>query len=98
MSTAFYSNDLLILADEILRESCLGRAVAFSPNQNSIRLNGVDLGVNLGRGFSRIGSSSYNPNLQGPIQRIDGLQKVDAVYKWSSVENRWLTDTIFPTR
>ncbi|MGG6463275.1 putative Ig domain-containing protein [Solilutibacter silvestris] len=98
MSTAFYSDDALAYADNALRQNYLEKAVALSPIQNLIRLNGVDLGVDLGRGYARIGSSSYNPSLQGPLQRIDRLQRVDAVYKWSSVENRWVTDTIFPTK
>jgi hypothetical protein len=98
MSSAFHSDELLVLAEQTLRKKHLQKAIALSPGQNIIRLNGIDLGFDLGRGFSRIGSSKFRPDLQGPPQLIDNLQKVDAVFKYDANTGKWVTDTIFPTR
>ncbi len=98
MSSAFNSDEMLVYADNMVRENYLERAVTLAPGQNVIRINGVDVGLDVGRGYARIGSSAYNPNLKGPLQRIDGLHRVDAVYKWDAAQKRWVTDTIFPSR
>jgi hypothetical protein len=98
MASAFNSDELLSFADNAVRQNYLERAAALSPGQTVLRLEGVDLGFDLGRGYARIGGSTFSPSLQGPPQLFTGLQKVDAVYKWDSTLNRWATDTIFPVR
>lgn len=98
LSSAFHSDELLVFAEQTLRNNHLQRAIALSPGQNVIRLSGVDLGTDLGRGFARIGGSRFRPDLQGPTELISNLQKVDAVFKYDANTGKWITDTIFPTR
>lgn len=98
MSSAFHSDELLVYADDVLRQNYLERAAALSPGQTVIRLEGVDLGSDLGRGYTRIGGSAFNSTIQGAPQLITSLQRVDAVYKWNPTLNRWVTDTLFPVR
>jgi filamentous hemagglutinin len=55
-----------------------------------------DLGMDLGRGYKRISSSRYRPELQGPPVKVENLQSVQATYELNPQTNVWETVTIFP--
>ena len=53
-----------------------------------------DLGVTVGRGFSRIGTSRQT-NLLGPLQRHE-LTGVRGTFELNSATGQWETITLFP--
>lgn len=67
MSSAFYSDQLLIKVDQTIRNGgALQAAIAKNPGETIITLrpaNVGDLGVSVGRGFERIAGSKLNPGL-----------------------------------
>ena len=61
-----------------------------------LRVEGFDVGTDLGRGYSRIGSGTYKPGAQGPLVRREGLAKATAVYEKNATTGKWETITIYP--
>ena len=102
MSSAFNSDDLLLYADQELRKKggVLEKKIKDS-NSPFITIIPNDMDsfeFELGRGFKRIGQSKFRPDLQGPIEKIDGLKKVQATYEFNAINGVWETITIFPSK
>ncbi|NOZ54347.1 MAG: hypothetical protein GXP08_14655 [Gammaproteobacteria bacterium] len=102
MSSAFHSDNLLIHADQAVRNNgALKTAIANNPGKSFITVKpaGVgDLGVDLGRGFQRISGSKFKPELQGAPRLIENLRSVQATYEFNPATKAWETITIFPSR
>lgn len=103
LSSAFYTDDLLIFADKSIREGGgLERAIVRQPGQTVIRVEASDvgdLGVDLGRGYVRVGANSNKPAnaaVVGPVQRIDGLRSAQGIYEFNSQKSVWEVITIYP--
>lgn len=99
MSSAFYSDDLLVYADRAERnDGALQAVIARSPDAqfSTIGPSEVgDLGLDLGRGFGRFSGSKLKPELEGPPTLIPNLRSMQATYKVNSSRNEWETITIF---
>lgn len=95
-ASSFYSNDLLAASDLYIRQNFLDRALSFygSRNINRITLEGVEIGIPLGRSVERIGRE---PQMTGPFRQIENLVRVNAVYTLDRSTNTWKTLTIYPT-
>jgi filamentous hemagglutinin len=102
LSSAFYSDELLIKADQAIRNGgALQAAIARNPGESFITVKPADvgdLGVSLGRGFERISGSKLNPALQGPPNMVQDLRSAQATYEFNPSTNKWETVTIFPAR
>jgi hypothetical protein len=102
MSSAFHSDELLVSADQMVRNNgALKAAIAQNPGKSIITVKPADvgdLGVDLGRGFERIGGSKLKPELQGPPRLVENLRSVQATYEFNRANNVWETITIFPSR
>ncbi|MCZ6249642.1 MULTISPECIES: hypothetical protein [Vibrio] len=102
MSSAFHSNDLLLYADQEIRKKggILEKKIKES-NSNILTVRPDDMDsfeLDLGRGFKRIGKSKYQPDLQGPVEMVKGLDKVQATYELNKSNGVWETITIFPSK
>ena len=102
MSSAFHSNDLLLYADQEIRKKggVLEKKIKES-NSNIVTVKPNDMDsfeLDLGRGFKRIGKAKYQPDLQGPIEMVNGLDKVQATYELNKSNGVWETITIFPSK
>lgn len=95
-SSAFYSDELLIEADQAIRNGPLQARIAADPTATVIRIDGFDVGQSLGRGYSRIGSATYQPGMQGPLLMREGLTKATAIYEKNATTGVWETITIWP--
>ncbi|MEM9103948.1 MAG: hypothetical protein AAGB12_16690 [Pseudomonadota bacterium] len=101
MSSAFHSDELLIYADQYVRKNILPMAIANTPDANTILVTPQevgDIGVDLGRGYVRIGGSKYRPNIHGAPQFINNLNSVQGTYQYNPSLGVWETITIFPAR
>lgn len=102
MSSAFHSDELLIHADQAVRNNgALQAAIAQNPGKSIITVKPADvgdLGVDLGRGFERIAGSKLKPELQGAPNLVENLRSVQATYEFNQAEQVWETITIFPAR
>ncbi|QMV15561.1 hypothetical protein Vspart_02883 [Vibrio spartinae] len=102
MSSAFHSDELLVRADQAVRNNgALQAIIAQNPNKSILTLTPKDvgdLGVDLGRGFERIAGSKFNPELQGATNMVENLRSVQATYEFNQVKQVWETITIFPSR
>jgi hypothetical protein len=103
LSSAFYSDDLLIETDLRIRNGgALQNAIARQPGRAFVRVEVQDvgdLGISLGYGYNRVGATaneSFNANAIGPLQRIDNLTSAQGVYKFNSTTGVWETVTIYP--
>ena len=45
-----------------------------------------------------MGGGAYNPSIQGPLNFVEGLNKVQASYEFNAVSGKWETVTIFPVK
>ncbi|WP_236247299.1 DUF637 domain-containing protein [Pseudomonas tohonis] len=102
MSSAFYSDQLLIKADQAVRnDGALQAVIARNPGQTIVTVKPTDvgdLGISLGRGFERIAGSRLNSDLQGAPRMVGDLRSVQATYELNPVTKKWETITIFPSR
>jgi hypothetical protein len=103
MSSVFYSDDLLIQADNSIRNSGgLSNAIARQPGESVVRVltdDVGDLGVNLGYGYVRpghTGSKVFNATVEGPLQRIDNLRSAQGIYEFNPTIGKWETITVYP--
>jgi len=103
LSSAFHSDDLLIFADQSIRDGgALQSAIARQPGQTVIRVEAADvgdLGTNLGRGYVRIGATANkaaNAAAVGPWQRLDNLRSAQGIYEFNTQKNAWETITVYP--
>ncbi|EJL84603.1 hypothetical protein PMI15_02082 [Polaromonas sp. CF318] len=95
-STAFNSSSLLTQSDLIIRQNYLDRAIALSsPGVQRITIEGVDMGVTVGRGYDRVSSV---PGNAGPLQFNSALSRVTAVYDYDAATKTWRTTTIYPVK
>jgi len=92
-STAFNSDDLLVHADDFLRNNYLNSAIKNAePGTLRIKVSG-NTGVDLGRGYVPVGKKT---GLSGPLQKVDGLTNAEAWYVYDPAKNIWQTNTIYP--
>jgi hypothetical protein len=102
MSSAFHSDELLVYADQMIRNNgALKSVIAQNPGKTIVTVKPTDigdLGVDLGRGFEKIGGSKLKPDLQGPPRLIENLRSVQATYEFNQTKKVWETITIFPSR
>ncbi|MEX0732142.1 MAG: hypothetical protein WED00_15665, partial [Aquisalimonadaceae bacterium] len=102
MSSAFHSDELLVYADQAVRNNgALQAAIAQNPGKTIITVKPTDvgdLGVGLGRGFERIAGSKLKPGLQGPPRLVESLRSVQATYEFNQATKVWEAITIFPSR
>jgi len=102
MSSAFHSDQLLIQADQAVRNGgALQAVIAQNPGKTIVTVKPADvgdLGVNLGRGFERVSGSKLNPALQGAPELVSDLRSVQATYEFNQTTKIWETITIFPAR
>ncbi|MCB1892779.1 MAG: hypothetical protein KDF48_11200 [Rhodocyclaceae bacterium] len=103
LSSAFYSDGLLISTDQAIREyGGLARAIARQPGQTVVRVEVQDvgdLGESVGFGYVRIastGNKTANEVGMGPLQRIDNLRSAQGIYELDTVTGVWQTITIYP--
>lgn len=103
LSSAFHSDDLLIFADQAIRDGgALQRAIARQPGQTVVRVEASDvgdLGSNLGRGYVRIGATANkgaNASVVGPVQRVDNLRSAQGIYEFNIHKQVWETITVYP--
>ena len=95
-STAFNSDALLAQSDQLIRQNYLDRAIALSnPGAQRVTVDGVDIGMNIGRGFDRVASA---PGAVGPLQFNSSLSHVTAVYSYDAATGVWRTVTIYPVK
>ncbi|MDD1510153.1 hypothetical protein [Pseudomonas sp. CNPSo 3701] len=102
MSSAFHSDQLLVRADQAVRNGgALQAAIAKNPGATIVTVKPADvgdLGISLGRGFERVGGSKLNPELMGAPRKVNDLRSVQATYELNPVTKKWETITIFPSR
>jgi hypothetical protein len=102
MSSAFHSNELLVFADQAVRNNgALKVAIAHNPGKSIVTVKPSDvgdLGVDLGRGFERLSGSKFKPELQGAPHLIENLRSVQVTYEFDQATKVWETITIFPAR
>jgi filamentous hemagglutinin len=103
LSSAFYSDDLLVTADQSVRNSGgLEKAIASQPGMSVVRVTTGDvgdLGVDLGYGYQRVaatGNKTANATLNGPLLRVDNLRSAQGIYEFNSVTGKWETITVYP--
>ncbi|KRB76817.1 hypothetical protein ASE07_26285 [Noviherbaspirillum sp. Root189] len=103
LSSAFYSDGLLISTDQAIRTSGgLPNAIARQPGQTVVRVETQDvgnLGVDLGYGYKRIGATSnvkVNSTTLGPLLRIDNLRSAQGIYEFNVATGNWETITVYP--
>lgn len=103
LSSAFHRDDLLIFADQAIRDGgALQRAIARQPGQTVVRVEASDvgdLGSNLGRGYVRIGATANkgaNATAVGPVQRVDNLRSAQGIYEFNVHTRVWETITVYP--
>lgn len=103
LSSAFYSDDLLLHADQSIRNGGgLANAIARQPGRSAIRVTAEDvgdLGVELGYGYkplSKKGDAIFQSGAQGPLQRLEGLRSASGFYAFNSVTGQWETVSVFP--
>jgi YD repeat-containing protein len=103
MSSVFYSDDLLIQADNSIRTSGgLSNAITRQPGESVVRVltdDVGDLGVSLGYGYVRpghTGSKAFNATVEGPLQRIDNLRSAQGIYVLNPTTGKWETITVYP--
>ncbi|MGL4435803.1 MAG: hypothetical protein ACRCVM_08165, partial [Giesbergeria sp.] len=95
-STAFHSDALLAQSDQLIRQKYLDRAIALSPpGAQRVTVEGVDMGVNIGRGFDRVSSTL---GAAGPLQFNSNLSRATAVYSYDAASGVWRTVTIYPVK
>jgi hypothetical protein len=91
LSSAFYSDNLLIAADQAIRDSGgLQNAIARQPGQSVVRVETQDvgnLGVDLGYGYQRIGATG---------NKIDSLRSAQGIYELNPATGQWETITVYP--
>lgn len=104
ISSAFHSDDLLIYADDYIRSSgALQRVAANNPGKSVIQVTSSDvgdIGVDLGRGYLRIGytgNKPFNATVLGPVQRVDNLTSAQGWYEFDPLKNIWETVTVYPS-
>lgn len=102
MSSAFNSDELLVFADQAVRNNgALRTAIESNPGATIVTVKPSDvgdLGVGLGRGFERLAGSKLQPDLQGAPNMVPNLRSVQATYEFNSLSKSWETITIFPSR
>ncbi|MDY1014124.1 hypothetical protein SOM63_19120, partial [Pseudomonas viridiflava] len=102
LSSAFHSDDLLVQADQFVRNNALQKAIARNPGSDTVRVTADDVGdvgAELGRGFKRIwssGNTAKNLEVLGAPAKISNLRSVEGVYQFNPGKNVWETITIFP--
>ena len=95
-STAFNSDALLVQSDQFIRQNYLDRAIALAaPGAQRVTIEGVDMGINIGRGFDRVSSA---PGVAGPLQFNSNLSRATAVYSYDAAAGVWRTVTIYPVK
>jgi hypothetical protein len=95
-STAFNSNELLVRADQVIREQYLNRALSIKGgNPSEIVVQGVDIGQVVGRGYDRVSSAVGGV---GPLQYHDNLTRATAVLRYNTATSQWNTITIYPVK
>ncbi|WP_155500397.1 MULTISPECIES: hypothetical protein [Pseudomonas syringae group] len=102
LSSAFHSDDLLVQADQFVRNNALQKAIARNPGSDTVRVTADDVGdvgADLGRGFKRIwssGNTAKNLEVLGAPAKVSNLRSVEGVYQFNPGKNVWETITIFP--
>ncbi|MBN1008294.1 hypothetical protein [Amphritea pacifica] len=92
-STAFNSDELLVNADDFLRNNYLDDAIKNAePGTLRIKVS-ADTGVELGRGYIPVGKKTGQ---SGPLQTVNDLTNVEAWYVYDPAKNIWQTNTIYP--
>lgn len=94
-STAFHTDALLVKADQAVRSGELQAKIAADPSATVIKVTRVDVGMDVGRGYSRI-TNRPNPDTQGPLQYHRSITNVTAVYEKNLTTGVWETITIYP--
>lgn len=104
LSSAFYSDALLISTDQAVREGGgLASAIARQPGESVVRVEAQDvgdLGMDLGYGYARLyktGNLAANEAAVGPLQRIDGLSSAKGIYEFNPMTKIWETITVYPS-
>ena len=83
LSSAFHSDDLLVQADQFVRDNALQSAIARNPGSNTVRVtvdDVGDVGIYLGRGFKRVwsnGNAAKNLEVLGAPAKVDNLRGVE---------------------
>lgn len=96
-ATAFHSDEMAALADRRIRDSgALQAAIDANPGESTVPVPATDIGEDVGRGFSRIGSSTYDPDRQGPLQMHPSIRHVRGVYEKDPATGEWLPITLYP--
>jgi hypothetical protein len=97
LSSAFHTDRAMLRADAAVRGQPLQDKIAANPNAVSHRIT-VDVGEDVGRGYRRLGSGNpSNIGRNGPPQRVDGLNHVQATVTLNPTTGVWETLTMFPT-
>lgn len=103
LSSAFHSDELLVSADQAVRNSgALQKAIARQPGQSVIRVtvnDAGDLGTDFGRGFKRVlsgGNKAKNIKIHGAPVKVNNLRSVEGLYQFNPSTKVWGTITIFP--
>jgi len=102
LSSAFYSDELLILTDQTIRlNGGLRNAIARQPGEPVVRVEVQDvgeLGYDLGYGYRRIGPTANTTAnaAPGPLLRVDGLRSAQGIYEYNSTTGVWETITVYP--
>ena len=92
-STAFYSDSLLVQADDFLRKGALQDAIAkAAPGKEQLSVS-AGMGIPVGRGYLPVGKAV---GLAGPPLRVDNIMTVQGVYQFNSTKGIWETTTIYP--
>jgi len=102
MSSAFHSDQLLAYADQYVRNNgALVDAIVSNPGAPYVTVTPSvvgDMGVDLGRGYVRLGGSKFSPDLQGASQLINNLRSVQGTYAFNPATGQWETVTLFPAK
>ncbi|MCP3958861.1 MAG: RHS repeat-associated core domain-containing protein, partial [bacterium] len=94
VSSAFHSDRLAARAERVLREGPLRDAIAADPTQSVHTVTG-EIGANIGRGYSRIGSARFRGK-QGPLQFHPSMSRAQGTFELDPETGQWNPITVFP--
>ena len=97
ISSAFNSDADAVRALAVARAEVQRKLATMPAGTTVVRIDPVDTGSVIGRGFRRIGSSNPNNHaLLGPLQRLDNLTRVQGTFRYNPTTGTWDPITMFP--
>lgn len=100
LSSAFHSDEALIFADQQIRNGgALETAIARHPLAFEVRVTPDlvgDLGVDLGRGYVRVGGGALDASNRGLPRLMTNLRSAQGDYAFNPSTGNWETISVYP--